>query len=288
MFTSQAPAAAQPTRPKVGLGRSVLWTCAIVAGLPALLTAAWVAGRAARFLADRVAGLHLAWPTIALGGATLAGAAVLVSVVHLVRIHVAKTKWYRFVDRAAACLPAGRMAPVTQHEHVATAAREGRWWVVSVDGVGVTQSRSLREAPRAARGLVAAMLDVDEQSVQVAVKADLDPGIAAQVTSARQQDSTAPMPAAVVQYLNEETALPFVKAQLQAHDPACASLVHAWLGRHGGVSSWAELGSCTRCGVTFFWDGLREVLDPDSGYIVALCDCCRRGATTTPAATPTP
>lgn len=76
---------------------------------------------------------------------------------------------------------------MTQHEYVATATREGRWWVVSVDGVGVTQSRSLREAPHAARGLVAAMLDVNEESVQVTVNADLDPGIAAQVTSARQQ-----------------------------------------------------------------------------------------------------
>jgi len=36
-------------------------------------------------------------------------------------------------------LPAERM--VAMSAYTATATREGRWWVIDVDGVGVTQSR---------------------------------------------------------------------------------------------------------------------------------------------------
>ncbi len=39
----------------------------------------------------------------------------------------------------------------------ATATREGRWWVIYVDGVGVTQSRTLAEANTWAQGLVEAV-----------------------------------------------------------------------------------------------------------------------------------
>jgi hypothetical protein len=38
--------------------------------------------------------------------------------------------------------------------YTATATREGRWWVIDVDGVGVTQSRTLAEAHTWAQGLV--------------------------------------------------------------------------------------------------------------------------------------
>lgn len=53
--------------------------------------------------------------------------------------------------------------------YTATAAREGRWWVLTVDGIGVTQSRTLKDAPDAARGLISAMLDVDPNEIDVNV-----------------------------------------------------------------------------------------------------------------------
>ena len=51
--------------------------------------------------------------------------------------------------------------------YVATASCEGQWWVITVDGVGVTQSRTLRDAPNTDRGIVSAMLVVDEQEIAV-------------------------------------------------------------------------------------------------------------------------
>jgi hypothetical protein len=50
------------------------------------------------------------------------------------------------------------MAAVNTYK--ATATREGRWWVVEVDGIGVTQGRTVTEAEEMARDLVAVMLDV--------------------------------------------------------------------------------------------------------------------------------
>jgi len=69
--------------------------------------------------------------------------------------------------------------------YTATAAREGRWWVITVEGIGVTQSRTLRDAPATARSLVAVMLDVDEGTVAVEVTPELDGTVADQVRSAR-------------------------------------------------------------------------------------------------------
>jgi hypothetical protein len=60
-------------------------------------------------------------------------------------------------------------------EYAATAAREGKWWVVTVPGVGVTQSRSLVDAPATARDLVSVMLDVPPSAVSVTVTPDLGP-----------------------------------------------------------------------------------------------------------------
>jgi hypothetical protein len=71
--------------------------------------------------------------------------------------------------------------------YVATAAREGRWWVITVDGVGVTQSRTLRDAPNTARGLISAMLDVDEEEIVVLVEPALDRELAEHVRFARGQ-----------------------------------------------------------------------------------------------------
>lgn len=71
--------------------------------------------------------------------------------------------------------------------YTATAAREDRWWVITVEGIGVTQSRTLRDAAGAARGLICAMLDVDEDTVDVDVHPDLDPAVAEQVRTARER-----------------------------------------------------------------------------------------------------
>lgn len=70
--------------------------------------------------------------------------------------------------------------------YTASATREGRWWIVTVDGIGVTQSRTLRDAETSARGLVSAVLDVDEGDIAVVVKAQLDAELLQTVTAARQ------------------------------------------------------------------------------------------------------
>jgi predicted XRE-type DNA-binding protein len=62
---------------------------------------------------------------------------------------------------------------VTKH-YTATANREGRWWVITVPGIGATQSRTLRDAGAAARGLVSAMRDVTEDALDVTVVPELD------------------------------------------------------------------------------------------------------------------
>ncbi|MGX7825330.1 hypothetical protein ACTG9Q_09570 [Actinokineospora sp. 24-640] len=51
----------------------------------------------------------------------------------------------------------------------ATARREDEWWVVEVDGVGVTQGRSTAEAHRMAVDLVAVMTGVPVGTVEVTV-----------------------------------------------------------------------------------------------------------------------
>lgn len=75
--------------------------------------------------------------------------------------------------------------------YTATAAREGRWWVVTVPGVGVTQARSLRDAPAMARDLIAALEDVDVDTVSVDVRPDLTGQLMAKVQKARQEAAEA-------------------------------------------------------------------------------------------------
>lgn len=71
--------------------------------------------------------------------------------------------------------------------YTATAAREGRWWVITVPGVGVTQARSFADAPAMARDLVATLEDVDPATVAVEVTPQLDASVAAKVTEARRE-----------------------------------------------------------------------------------------------------
>ncbi|PZR55236.1 antitoxin HicB [Xylanimonas oleitrophica] len=72
----------------------------------------------------------------------------------------------------------------------ATATREGQWWVIDVDGVGVTQERTLRDAPDQARDLVATMLDVAPETVEIDLHVDLD-GFEVEVAAARRESAEA-------------------------------------------------------------------------------------------------
>lgn len=68
----------------------------------------------------------------------------------------------------------------------ATATREGRWWVVDVPGVGVTQGRTTREAERMAADLVAVMVGVPAEEVSISVDFRLADELADEVCSAKQ------------------------------------------------------------------------------------------------------
>lgn len=65
------------------------------------------------------------------------------------------------------------------------AVREGVWWVLHVEDVGVTQSRNLRDAPRMAADMIALMLDVDPATITVQVEPQLDADTMAKVKAAR-------------------------------------------------------------------------------------------------------
>ncbi|HEX5018982.1 MAG TPA: hypothetical protein VFX15_15495 [Actinomycetes bacterium] len=52
----------------------------------------------------------------------------------------------------------------------ATAERDGKFWIITVDGIGVTQALSVAEAPEMASGLVYAMTDVKDAEVDISFK----------------------------------------------------------------------------------------------------------------------
>ncbi|MDR5700638.1 antitoxin HicB [Agromyces aerolatus] len=61
----------------------------------------------------------------------------------------------------------------------ARARREGRWWIISVPELdAVTQARTVREIDRMARGLIEALLDLDEAEVRVDVTIELPVSVA--------------------------------------------------------------------------------------------------------------
>lgn len=64
-------------------------------------------------------------------------------------------------------------------KHKATATREGRFWVIDVPGVGVTQGRTVAEAREMTRDLIAVMTDVPVKDVDVDIAfkvGDVSPG----------------------------------------------------------------------------------------------------------------
>lgn len=65
------------------------------------------------------------------------------------------------------------------HVYSATAEREGRWWLITVPELdAVTQARTVREIDMMATGLVAALLDLEEDDVQVNVSVKLPESVA--------------------------------------------------------------------------------------------------------------
>ena len=67
----------------------------------------------------------------------------------------------------------------------AEAIREGKWWVVTVEGAGTTQAKTLREAKEMATDLIAVMNDVPESAIEVNLLAILPPHLAKEVQAAK-------------------------------------------------------------------------------------------------------
>jgi hypothetical protein len=67
----------------------------------------------------------------------------------------------------------------------AKAHREGDWWVIDVEGVGVTQAKRLDQVEDMARDMVGLMLDVDISTVDVDVAPQVGAELDGLVLSAR-------------------------------------------------------------------------------------------------------
>lgn len=75
--------------------------------------------------------------------------------------------------------------------YTARATREGRWWVLEVDGIGATQVRTLSRARAQARDMVSAMLDVQPDEIEVEVVPALDERTRERVAHARRAQAEA-------------------------------------------------------------------------------------------------
>jgi predicted XRE-type DNA-binding protein len=72
------------------------------------------------------------------------------------------------------------------HIYDATARREGRWWIITIPELdAVTQARTVHEIDIMARGLVEALLDLDEGQAIVNVAVELPASVADQWSQAR-------------------------------------------------------------------------------------------------------
>jgi predicted transcriptional regulator len=69
--------------------------------------------------------------------------------------------------------------------HTATATREGTWWVVDCGEYGATQARSLTEAREMATDLIAVVLDVPAEDVDVDLTISLADELQTDVTAAK-------------------------------------------------------------------------------------------------------
>lgn len=76
--------------------------------------------------------------------------------------------------------------------YTVTAKRWARGWELHIDGVGVTQARSLSVAESMAREYIAFVLDIDdENSFDVDVVPELDADLTQEIRTAREQVRTA-------------------------------------------------------------------------------------------------
>lgn len=57
--------------------------------------------------------------------------------------------------------------------YTATVNRDGRFWLITVKGVGVTQARRLGEAEKMARSLISVSREIDGESFDVTVDIDV-------------------------------------------------------------------------------------------------------------------
>ena len=73
----------------------------------------------------------------------------------------------------------------------AVATREGKWWIVDVDGVGTTQGRTTTEAQEMAEDLVTAMLDIPAGRFEVDIAFTLPDEFSAEFEAARRQQRLA-------------------------------------------------------------------------------------------------
>lgn len=72
-----------------------------------------------------------------------------------------------------------------QESFRAIAHREQQWWVVEVDGVGVTQGRNLEEAQAMAEDLVAIATERSVDTFRVMLELDLAPELSKELSVAR-------------------------------------------------------------------------------------------------------
>ena len=73
----------------------------------------------------------------------------------------------------------------------AEAIREGKWWVVTVQGAGTTQAKTLREAKEMATDLISVMNDVPESTIEVNLIAILPPHLAKEIEAAKKAQEEA-------------------------------------------------------------------------------------------------
>lgn len=102
--------------------------------------------------------------------------------------------------------------------YTATAAREGRWWMVRIPEVdGLTQARRLGDAETAAREFIAAALDVPLDDVEVTVRVAEVNGV--DVDAAVHEISNARYRASVLEREASEAAVTLAKRLAAAEIP---------------------------------------------------------------------
>jgi dihydroorotate dehydrogenase len=70
--------------------------------------------------------------------------------------------------------------------YTAQASKEDRWWLVRVDGVGVTQAKNLREARVMAIDLIETVTGLSQSRFELALSTELSPTLQRRVEKARQ------------------------------------------------------------------------------------------------------